>query len=805
MTVGTPSDRRTAVLRVPSAARGALLIVGAWTVYGLVHAAFWIATGDMKWAVWRWEILAALILAWTWALLTPLIFRLTGSASPSRVGWFWSLVAHGIALVSITLFMTWLRGVLILKFADNVVPYWPRVVYWVDVHLFTYLAVVLTGRALQSHRRYIDRGLRAHVLETQLARAQLHYLELQLQPHFLFNSLNAIQELAHEAPDAAERMLRRLYALLAVSLERSGRDKVSLQDELSALDPYFDIQRTRFEWLSVTVRADDVARSALVPHLILQPLVENAIRHGLAVRRGPGNIDVIAERRGERLLLQVCDNGVGLAPMAARSRPGIGLRNAGERLRQLYGSDYRFELREADGGGVLVEIDVPYQVAPAQDRAASWRELGRSRETMPEVTMDEIAQWRTGEFVASMDRPNESGMAATVVEALEEDALPPLSSDVPRASASGNVTTAHTPDVSVMPAPVVNMRTWITLVAIWLGAAALWSSQTHVFSMMVLREDYSGLASNVKLQVGGAMYWMAVSLAVLYLSRRFRLTRRRLVPHLVIHVTAALASSFAFLFVLRALNLTQYPILAQFSLNPLSGNFLVYFGLLSWSHSRDFAAWYRAREITAAELTSEIARSRFQALCVQVRPQFLLGTLDLLARLVHLDVPRADRLIARLADVMRMTLDMAREPSTTVAQELQLLAVTVEAHRLGIRPAVTLHVDADPAALTTPMPSRLLCTMVDDLLAAEPDGAATPLVITVRAERAPDATRIRLHGDAVWKSGRTDLHDWWRTKSAAEAAVTDAGSLVTVAFPDRSTAVLIVPDEISHEMTTVAA
>ena len=180
MTVGTPSDRRTGVLRAPSAARGGLLIVGAWTVYGLVHAAFWIATGDMKWAVWRWEILAALILAWTWALLTPAIFRLTGSVSPSRVGWFWSLVAHGIAVVSITLFMTWLRGVLILKFADNVVPYWPRVVYWLDVHLFTYLAVVLTGDALQSHRRYIDRGLRAHVLETQLARAQLHYLELQL-------------------------------------------------------------------------------------------------------------------------------------------------------------------------------------------------------------------------------------------------------------------------------------------------------------------------------------------------------------------------------------------------------------------------------------------------------------------------------------------------------------------------------------------------------------------------------------------------------------------------------------------------
>ena len=92
--------------------------------------------------------------------------------------------------------------------------------------------------------------------------------------------------------------------------------------------------------------------------------------------------------------------------------------------------------------------------------------------------------------------------------------------------------------------------------------------------------------------------------------------------------------------------LSTAPILNQFNINPLTGNFFLYFGLLSWSHSRDFAAWYRARELASAQLTSDIARSRFQALCVQVRPQFVLGTLDLLARLVHVDVPRADRLIA---------------------------------------------------------------------------------------------------------------------------------------------------------------
>jgi LytS/YehU family sensor histidine kinase len=195
---------------------------------------------------------------------------------------------------------------------------------------------------------------------------------------------------------------------------------------------------------------------------------------------------------------------------------------------------------------------------------------------------------------------------------------------------------------------------------------------------------------------------------------------------------------------------------------------------------------------------------------VQVRPQFLLGTLDLLARLVHVDVPRADRLIARLADVLRLTLDMAREHVTTLQQELQLLSASVEAHRLGVRPSVALETHIDQEALAKPMPSRLLCTMVDDLLAADGDGAsdaATPLTIRVSAERAPDATRVRLHAE-VGVGAPGDLHGWWRKKSAAEAAVAAAGPLVTVAFPDRSTAVLIVADELvssASRPATIAA
>jgi hypothetical protein len=362
---------------------------------------------------------------------------------------------------------------------------------------------------------------------------------------------------------------------------------------------------------------------------------------------------------------------------------------------------------------------------------------------------------------------------------------------------------AHEPS-----APLLSARTWLLLVALWLGTAGLWTVQMHGFLWLTV-PGFTGWAWDViRLQFAGAMYWTAASLGVLALARRYRLYGRRAAPHLAIHFGAAVAISFGFLWVLQSVGLSSAPILNEFNINPLTGNFFLYFGLLAWSHSRDFAAWYRARELASAQLTSEIARSRFQALCVQVRPQFVLGTLDLLARLVHVDVPRADRLIARLADVLRLTLDTAALHSTTLQEELDLVNASVEAHRLGIRPGVSLVVDVPAEALNTALPSRLLTTLVDDLLASDAEGpkaAAPPLEVQVSAERAIDATRIRIRGVNAGSAANRGAHDWWRRRSAAEAAVADAGPLVTVAFPDRSTAVLIVADNPPAARTESAA
>jgi hypothetical protein len=351
------------------------------------------------------------------------------------------------------------------------------------------------------------------------------------------------------------------------------------------------------------------------------------------------------------------------------------------------------------------------------------------------------------------------------------------------------------PNERPRPEPITRLtaRTWLGFMAVIVGAAMFWTVQIWLYYR--LRGFDDGLRGIVTVQFAMAGAWAVLSPLMFFLIRRFRVSAKSWLPAVLVHVVAANAFALAHLWILGLTGLSQAGVFSSFNINPITGDFFAYFGVLAWSHSRDFVAWYRAREIDAARLTSEIVQSRFQALCVQVRPQFLLGTLELLANLVHTDVPRAERLIVRLADVLRGTLEMARERMTTLRQELALLATYIEAHDLGVRPGARLDLRVDQAAFTASLPSRLLSTMVDDLLAPGNADPSAPLVVHVSAERGADSTRIRLEGDAAWRTAPSGLHAWWRKKSVAEAAVEEAGHLVTVAFPDRATAVLVVADE----------
>jgi two-component system LytT family sensor kinase len=215
------------------------------------------------------------------------------------------------------------------------------------------------------------RELRAARIESSFARTQLRNLRLQLQPHFLFNALHTISAVMYEDPAAADEMLEQLAELLRSSLHTAQSDEVPLAEELALLERYLAIQRARFgERLAVEVEVDDGAEALLVPSLILQPLVENAIRHGNAERLGRGAIRVRARWQGERLVLEVEDDGPG-RPAAAGGDgdgrpPGLGLASTAERLLLLYGDAQTFSAGNRAGGGFVVRAAIPaHRAAPA--------------------------------------------------------------------------------------------------------------------------------------------------------------------------------------------------------------------------------------------------------------------------------------------------------------------------------------------------------------------------------------------------------------------------------------------------------
>ncbi|AKF85142.1 Histidine kinase-, DNA gyrase B-, and HSP90-like ATPase [Myxococcus fulvus] len=217
-----------------------------------------------------------------------------------------------------------------------------------------------------AHAIYYAEQLRLR--DTQLARAQLHALEAQLHPHFLFNTLNSISALVRRDPLGSERMIARLSDLLRETLQAAGREEVSLRDELRTLQLYLDIQGVRFtDRLRVEQDIAQEALGARVPHLVLQPLVENAIQHGIAPRSAPGTVTVTARREGPELLLEVRDDGVGLREGAAAKSEGSGkgLWITRERLVQLYGPAHRLKLEAREEGGARVSLAIPFRTERA--------------------------------------------------------------------------------------------------------------------------------------------------------------------------------------------------------------------------------------------------------------------------------------------------------------------------------------------------------------------------------------------------------------------------------------------------------
>jgi sensor histidine kinase YesM len=230
-----------------------------------------------------------------------------------------------------------------------------------DWEMMTYWAIVGVSHALTYQSEAQDRALRTSQLETHLVEARLQALQRQLQPHFLFNTLNTISALMHRDVNAADDMIAKLSDLLRISLYNVGVQEIPLNQELDFLSKYLEIEQTRFrDRLTVVFDVQPETLDALVPNLVLQPLVENAIKHGIGPRAAPGQIQIRSRRLGSMLELEIKDNGVGLS--AARLTDfnrGIGLGNTRSRLQHLYGSSHRFEFRQPPGGGLSVLIAIP--------------------------------------------------------------------------------------------------------------------------------------------------------------------------------------------------------------------------------------------------------------------------------------------------------------------------------------------------------------------------------------------------------------------------------------------------------------
>jgi two-component system, LytTR family, sensor kinase len=319
-----------------------------------------------------WRILALQLTYWyVPAALTNAIFRIAHRFPLDAPGWPRALVVHAMAAVGFSIVhLGAMLGMRALVWPGRM---FPAAASWtlgaqrmylmnLDWALMAYSAIVGMSYALDYYRESRARAIRAAHLETRLAQARLKTLEAELHPHFLFNTLHAISTLVHTQPDSADRMVNRLSDLLRITFSRSDAACVSLHEEIEFLQKYLEIEQTRFQdRLTVRYEIDPGTLDAEVPRLILQPLVENAIKHGVAPRIEPGVISIGSRQDDGRLYLTVRDNGVGLTGTTrARLRDGVGLSNTRDRLECLYGSDHALNFLESSPG-LIVEMRLPFR------------------------------------------------------------------------------------------------------------------------------------------------------------------------------------------------------------------------------------------------------------------------------------------------------------------------------------------------------------------------------------------------------------------------------------------------------------
>ncbi len=383
MTEATEQDFETNGERMPLWQRRwfrVLLVFGIWTFIGIVFTLQSYFTSYRSEKPVSLADAAYLQMTWSylWALATPLVLWAAARLPIERNNWTRSALLHIPICVILSVIVTALGHIAMWL-------YWgwrfgrpfsfERMGRFVVANfsegIGIYLLIAVTSYAFSYYRRYREGQVRTFQLEAQLSQAQLHALKMQLHPHFLFNTLHSISALLNKEPESARKMITRLGDFLRLTLDNSGAQEVTLQQEMEFLSCYLEIERIRFQDRLVTrINVAPQTLGARVPNLILQPIVENAIRHGIAPRSTPGLLEIDTEQRNGSLRIQVRDNGPGL--LAHRTseilfQKGLGLANTETRLERLYGAAHSFNLSNSPAGGLVVTLEIPFH----KDNAAS--------------------------------------------------------------------------------------------------------------------------------------------------------------------------------------------------------------------------------------------------------------------------------------------------------------------------------------------------------------------------------------------------------------------------------------------------
>lgn len=305
------------------------------------------------------------------AAFAPFIIWLTHRFPLGRGRWAGSLLVHVPACLAFSIAHSTLYAALCYASPQLFHALFLRF----HLNLITYWAIVGFTEAINCFQKYEER-------ERQLAQAQLALSKAQLHPHFLFNTLHTISAMVHEDAKGADRMISRLSDLLRLTLENIGKHEVPFKQELDFVERYLDVERVRFqERLALTLDVESEVLDALVPTMLLQPLVENSIRHGFGSRKNTGAITIQARRREGALILKVIDNGRGF-PNETPERRGQGLRltNIHRRLEQLYAANHRLQMESPSGGGAVVTVEIPYHTVAGESAAT------------PEFIVDEVSR-----------------------------------------------------------------------------------------------------------------------------------------------------------------------------------------------------------------------------------------------------------------------------------------------------------------------------------------------------------------------------------------------------------------------------